>query len=101
MEFVVEEEAKEDDGTRVEETPQVHSANEVAVGAEELDVQVVVPSTAAENIPTRIPKSPEAQRTTIDVSRQEDRTLQPESIVSEKEWQHAAPDTVDPLLDNS
>jgi methylmalonyl-CoA mutase cobalamin-binding subunit len=52
MEFVVEEEAEEDDGTRVEETPQVHSANEVAARAHELDVQVVVPSTAAENTPT-------------------------------------------------
>jgi hypothetical protein len=101
MEFVVEEEAEEDDGTRVEETPQVHSANEVVAGAHELDVQVVVPSTAAENTPTRIPESLEAQRTTINVSRQEDKTLQPESIMSGKEWQRAAPNTADPLLDNS
>jgi hypothetical protein len=100
MEFVVEEEAEEDDGTRIEETPQVHSANEVAIGAHELDVQVVVPSTT-ENTPTRIPESPEALRTMIDDSRQEDGTLQPESIVSEKEWQLVAPDIADPLLDNS
>jgi hypothetical protein len=33
MEFVVEEEAEEDDDTRVKETPQVHSANEVAARA--------------------------------------------------------------------
>ena len=33
MGFVVEEEAEEDDGTRVEETLQVHNMNEVAVGA--------------------------------------------------------------------
>jgi methylmalonyl-CoA mutase cobalamin-binding subunit len=51
MKFVVEEEAEEDDGTHVEETPQVHSANEVVAGAQELDVQVVVASTAAENTP--------------------------------------------------
>jgi methylmalonyl-CoA mutase cobalamin-binding subunit len=60
MEFVVEEEAEEDDGTHVEETPQVHSANEVAARAQELDVQAVVPSTAAENTPTQIPKFLEA-----------------------------------------
>jgi hypothetical protein len=60
MEFVVEEEAEEDDGTRIEETPQVHSVNEVVARAQELDVQVVVSNTTAENTPIRILESPEA-----------------------------------------
>ena len=38
MEFVVEEEAEEDDDTRVEEISEVHSTNEVAIGAHALDV---------------------------------------------------------------
>jgi hypothetical protein len=73
----------------------------VAAGTQELDVEVVVPSIAAENTPTQIPESLEVQRTTINVSRQEDKTLQLKFIVSEEEWQRALPDSVDPILDNS
>jgi hypothetical protein len=80
-------EVEEDDDTHVEQTPEVHGANEVAVALEEVDVQVVVPSTIAENTATRISESPEAHRSTIDVSRQEDGTLQP--------------NRTDPLLDIS
>ena len=101
MEFVVKEEAEEDDGTRVKQTPQIHSVNKVAARAQALDVQIVVPNTTVENTLIQIFESPEAQRTTIDVSRQEDGILQPESIMRKKKWQRTAPDTMDPLLDNS
>ena len=65
----------------------MHSTNEVAVGLEEVNVQVVVPSTTVETTATRISESPEVHRTMIDVSRQEVGTLQP--------------DIADPLLDIS
>ena len=65
----------------------MHSANEVVAELKEVDVQVVVPNTAVDNTSIQISESPEAHRTTIDVSRQEDGTLQP--------------DTADPLLDIS
>jgi hypothetical protein len=66
-----------DDGTHVQHTPQVQSANEVAAGSEEVDVPVVIPSTTAENRTTRISESPESHRSPTDASRGEGVTLQP------------------------